>query len=86
MAIGEMERQYNEEVGRRIRAARKEAGVSLKALAPQVGVSDVQLSCYECGYYRCPPMMLDALAQKFRVPLRQLVPRLNIVEIAPRRG
>jgi len=79
-AMSEREKQFNVLVGQRICRARKVAGLSAKQLAAVAGISDSQLYYYEVGYFRCPPFVLTAFAQRLNVSLRDLVPKLRLSE------
>ena len=52
----------------RLKAARTAAGLSLRALADEVGVSAMALSKYERGVMRPSPSVIEALAKALRVP------------------
>src|SRR5580704_630782 len=61
------------EVGRRIRAARRRAGLDAAALAGKVGLTRDKLSKIENGRRRVAPRELPALAHALHVPLSALL-------------
>jgi len=56
-------------VGRRVRAARQHAGISLTKLAGRVGVAFQQLQKYEAGANRISASMLFDIARALKVPV-----------------
>jgi transcriptional regulator with XRE-family HTH domain len=76
--ISEREKEFNVAVGQRICRARKVAGITAKQLARAASVSGSHVYFYETGKFRCPPIVLDAFAQRLGVSLRDLVPKLNL--------
>ncbi len=61
------------EVGPRLRALRREAGITLTALADTTGISVSTLSRLESGQRKATLELLLPLAQAYRVPLDELV-------------
>jgi transcriptional regulator with XRE-family HTH domain len=61
------------QVGRRVRAARRRAGIDAAALAEQVGLTRDKLSKIENGHRRVAPRELPALAHALHVPLSMLL-------------
>jgi Zn-dependent peptidase ImmA (M78 family)/transcriptional regulator with XRE-family HTH domain len=61
------------EVGRRVRAARRRAGLDAAALAGKVGLTRDKLSKIENGRRRVAPRELPALAHALHVPLSALL-------------
>lgn len=61
-------------IGRAIQSRRVEAGLSLRAIAPHVGVSSNFLDKIEEGVSPCPIHVLVALANVFDCTLDDLVP------------
>lgn len=65
--------ELDAQVGLRIRAARRRAGLDAAALAEQVGLTRDKLSKIENGRRRVTPRELPALAQALHVPLSSLL-------------
>ena len=61
------------EVGPRLRALRRDAGITLTALADTTGISVSTLSRLESGQRKATLELLMPLAQAYRVPLDELV-------------
>ncbi|MGK5684795.1 helix-turn-helix domain-containing protein [Actinoplanes sp. URMC 104] len=61
------------EVGPRLRALRRDAGITLTALADTTGISVSTLSRLESGQRRATLELLLPLARAYRVPLDELV-------------
>lgn len=59
--ISRGERAAMERLGGALERARKEAGLSLRALASKVGLSHSSLNGIECGVYRCDDDTVSAL-------------------------
>ena len=59
----------NKEIGARIRAARKEKGLTQMQLAEKVGVSFQQIQKYETGKDRIFVERLQQIAQALKVPI-----------------
>ncbi len=55
-----------------LRAVREEAGVSIRMISEQVGVSGPTLFSYETGVYRCSPPMATAIGEVLGVGVRDL--------------
>ena len=62
------------EFGARVRAARKEAGLSPKALASLVGLSRSSIANLEAGRQRVPVHVIWNLADALAVPVSKLLP------------
>ena len=71
-------------VGQRLRAARRQAGVSLTALAGRVGVAFQQLQKYEAGANRVSASTLFDLARALKVPVASFYEGLDET-LGPRR-
>ncbi|MEL6956163.1 MAG: helix-turn-helix transcriptional regulator, partial [Pseudomonadota bacterium] len=56
-------------IGFRVRALRREANLSLEALADQLGLSFQQLQKYEKGVNRISAGLLDTIANILNVPV-----------------
>src|SRR6266568_6487540 len=65
--------ELDAQVGLRVRAARRRAGLDAAALAEQVGLTRDKLSKIENGRRRVAPRELPALAQALHVPLSTLL-------------
>src|SRR3954462_6023626 len=61
------------EVGPRLRALRRQAGMTLTALSESTGISVSTLSRLESGQRRATLELLLPLARAYRVPLDELV-------------
>ncbi len=61
-------------IGRRIRAARHEAGLSQTALAEACGITFQQIQKYENGANRCAPGRLDQIAKALNRPVISFFP------------
>lgn len=66
---------YNAEISRRIEFLRKRRGVTGSELARAIGVSPAGLYHYEVGSVRWPVFRLRLIADYFRVPVVQLMPK-----------
>ncbi|MBL7256331.1 helix-turn-helix domain-containing protein [Paractinoplanes lichenicola] len=66
-------KDFLQEVGPRLRALRKDAGITLTALADTTGISVSTLSRLESGQRKATLELLMPLAQAYRVPLDELV-------------
>src|ERR1700754_4576573 len=76
------------EVGPRLRALRRQAGITLTALAESTGISESTLSRLESGQRRATLELLLPLARMYNVPLDDLVgaprtgdPRIHLTPI-----
>ena len=70
---GEQVPELDAQVGRRVRTARRRAGLDAAALAEQVGLTRDKLSKIENGRRRVAPRELPALAHALHVPLSMLL-------------
>lgn len=66
---GPAARQVDTAVGRRLREARREAGISLQQLGEAMGVSAETVRRYETGLRRMTPARLAAAVRFLGVPL-----------------
>ena len=57
-------------IGRRLRACRLRADLSIEALAERVGLQPSTITRYESGGLHIPVRQLTSLADLLRVPLR----------------
>jgi len=60
-------------IARRLREAREQAGLSLKDLAAQTGISASRLADYEKGERVIPAVDLELIAEALNVPLRDFL-------------
>jgi len=65
--------KVDEEVGRRIRARRKELGVTQAALAQALGLTFQQVQKYERGANRCSSGVLVKIAKRLDAPVSYLL-------------
>lgn len=79
-------RRFNEEVGRRIAAARRELGVSGVELARAAEIAPSALCAFESGERRCAAYILARLAAALRVGVADLIPKFAICEIPKKSG
>lgn len=75
--VDEREREFNREVGVRIRKVREEAGIKVAELAAAVGVSRQSLYMWEKGETGVTPMNLGLVANALCVRADDLVPTLT---------
>lgn len=75
MASDPTERLFRDALAARIRAARKQKGLSQAALAEAARVSKNSISLYESGAAMPSLLIADRLASVLEVSLRMLVPR-----------
>ena len=68
MAVSNVDK-HNQGVALRLRALRKQCGMSQQQLASQLGVSFQQVQKYERGLNRMSPGMLQEIAHVMGVPL-----------------
>lgn len=57
-------------VGRRIRRLREAAGMPASQLGLQLGISELELRRLEVGFNRTPPMLLFAIAEIYKIPIK----------------
>ena len=77
--------QVDVHVGRRLRAIRKGAGLSMDAVATQLGITYQQLQKYETGANRISASMLYELGHALRTPVAQFYSGLPAIS-GPREG
>ena len=83
MTMKKMSReQIRVEIGARVAAARKAAGMSQVQLAAALGIPQSTVSFYECGHGDLPSSLLVALVDVLGVSVHEL---LGISEAGPRR-
>ncbi len=61
-------------IARRLRAAREQAGLSLKDLAARTGISASRLAAYEKGDRPAPAVELELIAEELGLKLRDFLP------------
>lgn len=77
--VGNIEKAFNEEVGRRIQTRRKRCGFSQTALASEIGVHRNSLCHWEQGDAGCPLWMLLRIAYTLQVNYVLLTPGREFV-------
>jgi transcriptional regulator with XRE-family HTH domain len=80
--MGDMRRFY-EEVGRRLRRARLDAGLTQKELANQVELSRASIANIEAGRQQFPLHALILFARALEVKPASLLPSAEILEAEP---
>jgi transcriptional regulator with XRE-family HTH domain len=73
-------RRFYEEVGRRLRRARTEAGLTQQQLAEAVELSRASIANIEAGRQPFPTHMLFALARALSVPVENLLPDTSVLD------
>jgi transcriptional regulator with XRE-family HTH domain len=73
-------RRFYEEVGRRLRRVRTEAGMTQKDLADAVDLSRASIANMEAGRQPFPAHMLFTLARALDVPVKDLLPDTSVLD------
>lgn len=71
------ERAFNAQVGARIGALRKKAGISQVGLARRIGIEAGLLYHYETGYCGCPLYRLRLIARVLGIDIDQLTLKIE---------
>lgn len=67
------EREFNQELGRRIEEIRKRRGMKVRELATAAGISSSRVTAYEGGDYMCSTRTLLKIAAALQVPIMDLI-------------
>jgi transcriptional regulator with XRE-family HTH domain len=73
-------RRFYEDVGRRLRRVRTEAGLTQQDLADAVGLSRASIANMEAGRQPFPAHMLFALARALDVTVENLLPDTSVLD------
>lgn len=73
-------RRFYEEVGRRLRRARTEAGLTQQQLAAAVDLSRASVANIEAGRQPFPVYTLALFARALELPIGALVPNSDVLE------
>lgn len=78
--MGESEQAFNENMGRRVRAARLSAGLTQELLARKTGLTRASITNIEKGIQAPPPYRLVRIAVALGVDAAELLPPMEQLE------